>query len=95
MFASSDWDDLYEGRHGEVAPLANTKVAKPVESKGREVDSYGEYLQGEGEIYVIFEVDGKYYKKFGYQSSYGYDERTWDGAVVEVQKIVKTVEVFE
>lgn len=93
MFSSTDWDKIYNGSDGKVMPFSDAKPAKHVYSKTRETDSYGDYIEGEGEIFLVFEVDGKFYKKFGYQSSYG--GREWDGGVVEVQPVTKTITVWE
>lgn len=92
MYVANDWDNLFEGRNIKVSPVEESRTAEFVEAKGRETDSYGEYYQGDDEIYVIFKVGDRYFKKFGYQSSYG--GRTWDGGVIEVFPETKTVTVF-
>lgn len=94
MFVSNDWDRLVQGKEIKVAPLNEAVTAKFVFFKDRETDSYGEFYEGDSEVYVIFEVDGKFYKKIGYKSSYGY-EISWAGDPVEVQPKTKTIQVFE
>lgn len=94
MFVSSNWDILFNGSSAEVSSLSEKLEAKFVANKNRERDSFGDYEEGGNtEIWVIFEVNGKYYKKFGYQSSYG--GREWDGGVVEVTPTTKTITVWE
>lgn len=75
--------DLYEGREAEVA--VGSVSATPVDQSER--NDYG------GDITVIFAAGGKFYRATGYYSSY--DGYTWDGGIKEVQKVTKTVEVFE
>lgn len=94
MFASDNWDDLWDDGSTWVVPAGDQTEAVLVFKKEREKDHYGEYIQDEGEVYMIFEVNGRYFKKTGYQSSYGYD-RVWDGPVTEVHKVTKTIEVYE
>lgn len=93
MYTSSKWDSLFEGSSVQVQPLANGTDAEYVDSKGRETDSYGDYIEGDTEIWVIFKVGERYFKKFGYQSSYG--GREWDGGCVEVFPETKTITVFK
>lgn len=78
------WERIGDGRTVEVKNLGTvTVVAKHV--------SYGED-QGEDSrpIFIIFEVDGKYYRKSGIANSYG--ERNWGagGFLPAVQKVVVT-----
>lgn len=93
MFTSDGWDKLYAGVSAEVVPTSGGVMAKPVHVHNRPTDSFGEYFEGEGEIFVIFKVGDKYYRKNGYESSYG--DRTWDGDVVEVHPKTKTIQVWE
>lgn len=106
MFVSNEWDRAAEGRTIYVAPLDEAVLADVVHFKDRETDSYGDYLQGEDEVYIIFKVGDRFYKKIGHKSSYGYGT-TWTGPVTEVipqektvteyvmQPVTKTVQVFE
>lgn len=92
MFVSTFWDDLFRGRSAEVHPAMETKTATFVENHTVDKD-YDYWRQGDTEqVWVIFEVDGKFYKKFGTMSSYG--DVTWDGNCVEVKKATKTIEVW-
>lgn len=92
MYISDNWDTLYSGRDTNVA--MPTQTAKFVEKTERATDSYGNYFADDSSIYVIFEVDGRFFRKQGYQSSYN-NERTWEGPVVEVFPKTKTVTVYE
>lgn len=67
--------------------------AEIVEIKHRETDRWGEYLQGEGEIYAIFKVGDRYFRQYGYKSSYG-DDVSFGGVVEEVYPEEKTVYTF-
>lgn len=96
MYATNDWDELFRGGLGYVAdvyPLVNPGQATVVEIHERATDGYGEPLQGEDEIYIIFEVDGRFFKKTGSQGSYD-ENRSWDGSVREVFGSTKTITVF-
>ena len=52
-------------------------------------------IQGEDdqEVWFLFEIDGKFYKKFGSGDSYG--EVSWNGPFKEVYKSEKVVTVYE
>lgn len=93
MFVSNEWDRLFQGNNIKVTPEYDSTTAEFVEAKHREKDHYGDYIQDEGEIHVIFKVGDRYFKKTGYQSSYG-DDRDWDGYVTEVFPQTKTFTVF-
>lgn len=88
---NSDWERLFDGQSVSLT-TGNPVPVKHVHSKTRETDSYGEYMQGDEDVFVIFELNGKFYKKSGYQDSYG--GSTWDGPVVEVTPITKTIQVW-
>jgi hypothetical protein len=97
MYASDDWNAMFDAGLGsthKVVPLAQGTEAKVVEVRNRPKDGYyDEYLQGDDEIYVIFQVGDRFFKKTGTLSSY--DEiRTWDGPVTEVFGTTKQVTVF-
>lgn len=97
MYVADSWSDLWNDKRGQVRPTAEPTTAEVVYQRFRETDSYGEYLQGDDEIYMIFKVQTpegeKHFKKFGYQSSYG--DMGWDGPVVEVYPKTKTITVWE
>lgn len=85
---NSTWSDLFYG-HGVLLRAENSthKVrAKLVETYKPVADSYGDVS---GECSIVFEVDGKFFKKTGYTSSYeGFE---WDGSVYEVQPFTQTI----
>lgn len=83
--AKEEWTRLYEQGVGDVS--LGTVPAKRV---GKDDNSKG--YDG-GPVFVIVEVEGRFFKKSGYVDSY--DGYTWDGPTVEVHKTTKTVEVFE
>ncbi len=56
------------------------------------VDSYGGEDMGT-ELWVVFEIDGRLFKKYG--AHYSHDGSYWDGSLNEVQAKQKTVTVFE
>lgn len=45
------------------------------------------------EVWLLFDVDGKFYKQYGYGDSYG--EINWDGPFKEVYKTERAVTVYE
>jgi len=97
MYVMNNWQRMFDGGVGtthKVVPVATGTDATVVEVKTRTVDTrYGEYLQGDDEVYVIFQVGDKFFKKTGTMDSY--DENfSWDGPVVEVFGTTKTVTVF-
>lgn len=94
MYAANSWDDLWDNGKTQVSPLIDTSVAVLVSKTERERDSYGDYNEGDGEIYMVFQVGDRFFRKEGYQSSYG-DDRSWDGAVVEVFPREFTSVVYE
>lgn len=88
------WENLAAGRPVEVFPVATEPVtAEFVQFKDREKDHYGDYLQDDREMFVIFKVGDRYFKKYGDKSSYG--DEAWDGECVEVFPTTKTIQVFE
>lgn len=97
MYVANDWDKMFDAGVGSthnVSPLSNTVQAKVVEVHSRNRDPYGEAYQDDDEPYIIFEVDGRFFKKTGYESSYSEDDRSWEGDVTEVFGTTKTVTVF-
>jgi hypothetical protein len=96
MYASDNWDAMFTrglGSQHKVVPLAQGTEAIVVERHERPTDGYGDYLQSDDEIYVIFQVGDRFFKKTGRMDSY--DEiRTWDGPVTEVFGETKQVTVF-
>jgi hypothetical protein len=82
------------GTSHKVIPVATGTDATVVEVKKRAYDErYGEYFQGDDEVYIIFQVGNRFFKKTGTMDSY--DENfSWDGPVVEVFGTTKTVTVF-
>lgn len=97
MYLTNNWQELFDGGLGsthDVVPQATGTTAKVVEVKSRAFnEGYGEYVQGDDEVHVIFEVDGRFFKKTGTMDSY--DEKfSWDGPVTEVYGHTKTVTVF-
>lgn len=97
MYLSNNWHKMFEaglGSSHKVIPVATGTDATVVEVKTRAYDErYGEYLQGDDEVYVIFQVGDKFFKKTGTMSSYD-EVFSWDGPVVEVFGTTKTVTVF-
>lgn len=83
-------DDIYGDR---VRVVTDTGSHKPVvvARATQETDSYGEAI--EGEVYMVFTVDGQGYKVSGYADSYGSVD--WDGPIREVKPTTKTIEVWE
>jgi hypothetical protein len=96
MYTTDNWDAMFRsglGSKHNVVPLAQGTEATVVEVHNRPTDGYGDYLQSEDEIYVIFQVGNRFFKKTGRMDSY--DEiRSWDGPVTEVFGTTKTVIVF-
>lgn len=67
-------------------------VVDGVEYKATHVESRGGMDQG-SDIWVVFRLGDQLFKKSGfYASHYGTD---WDGPLVEVKPVEKTVTVFE
>lgn len=90
----SDLYSLWHGySHSPVRVATDTGVHTPVvvHRTTQDYDSYGETVQGE--VYMVFTVDGQAYKVNGYADSYGSVE--WDGPVYKVKPTVKTIEVWE
>lgn len=97
MYVSNNWQAMFDGGLGsahKVVPVAQGTDATVVEVKTRAIDSrYGEYVQGDDEVYIIFKVGDRFFKKTGTMDSY--DENfSWDGPVTEVYGTTKTVTVF-
>jgi hypothetical protein len=69
-----------------------TVIVDGVDYKAEHVDSYGGMDKG-SDIWVVFRLGDQLFKKSGfYASHYGTD---WDGPLVEVKPVEKTVTVFE
>jgi hypothetical protein len=96
MYTTDNWNRLFRGGVGsthKVVPLAQGTEATVLEVHERPSDNYGEYFQGDDEVYIIFQVGDRFFKKTGRMDSY--DEiLTWDGPVTEVFGTTKTVTVF-
>lgn len=56
------------------------------------VEEFGGMDMG-SECWVVFEVDGRLFKKYG--SYYSHDGYYWDGSLDEVRPVQKTITVFE
>lgn len=70
------------------------KLTDSKTSRTDEEDSYGEYSQGsKEEVYLVLEVEGKFYRKTGTANSYG--EILWDGIFREVEKKEKQEVTYE
>ncbi len=93
MYDSNDWIDAVVGRCIKVFPTTEFVDAEVVNIKNRERNSYGEYEYGDDSIHVVFEVNGRFFKKEGRMSSYG--DESWNGSVTEVFPKTQTVYVFE
>lgn len=96
MFENVNWDALR--RPGGTATDDNGRTLTHAYFSPRERDSYGEAYEGEGECYLIFEVDGKFFKKHGYESSYDSDvdwTAYWLPGVSEVKPKTVITTVFE
>ena len=97
MYVANNWQKLFDGGLGathKVAPVATGTDATVVEIHTRAWDErYSEYVQGDDEVYIIFQVGDRFFKKTGTMSSYD-EVFSWDGPVVEVFGTTKTVTVF-
>lgn len=96
MYVANNWDNLFYGKVGskhEVIPAETKAVAEIIETKARVTDFYGDFVQGEDDVYVIFKVGDRFFKKTGTMGSYD-DEISWSGPVVEVFAEAKTVYEF-
>lgn len=87
------WDRFTYQNDGFVDHFTGVTLVKIF--KGNNLyDSYGEYPMGyEGEAYLVFEYDNRFYKKLGTVDSYG--EIVWDGKFREVQPTQKVVVEYE
>ena len=97
MYLSDNWNQMFEegaGSKHEVVPVTTGNEAEVLEVSGRPRDKYGEAYQDDDECYIIFRVGDRFFKKTGYESSYGDEERSWNGPVTEVFGETKTVTVF-
>lgn len=97
MYLSNNWNDMFDSGAGskhKVVPSNVSDEAEVLEVKGRYRDPYGEALQGDEECYIIFRVGERFFKKTGWESSYGDEDRHWDGPVTEVFGSTKTITVF-
>jgi hypothetical protein len=96
MYVSNNWQKMFDaglGTSHKVIPVNLGTDATVVEVKKRETDHYGEYYQGDDEVYIIFQVGDRFFKKTGTMDSYD-EDFSWDGPVVEVFGSTKTVTVF-
>lgn len=97
MYLSNNWQKLYDSGLGsthDVVPQATGTKATVVEVKSRAYnEGYGEYVQGDDEVYVIFQVEDRFFKKTGSMSSYD-EVYAWDGPVTEVFGHTKSITVF-
>ena len=89
MYVANNWEALFRSARGikhTVYPTNDPYEAEVVvRQEATDEGDGGTY----GEVYLVFKVtdnDGKdrFFKKTGYETSYGDDERVWDGEVVEV-----------
>ncbi len=83
-------EDLAKGE-GHFLWDLNLTVEMVVPPAEAEYDSYGETTGGS--VFMVLKVDGRFFKKEGYRSSYGGTE--WDGPCREVRAEPKTVVVFD
>lgn len=94
----ADWNAAYYKGVGTTIDIRPVAVvadeATVVEVVNRESDSFGEYYEGDGEISLVFRVGDRYFRKTGYQSSYG-EDRSWDGEIVEVFPETRTITAFK
>jgi len=70
------------GQHGKIKV-----VERELDESSYDNDGYYDsgYPQGhEGHVFIVFEVNGKFWKKDGTNDSYGH--RVWDGKFREVKK---------
>lgn len=91
-------DDLSRsgGTFSHMDPYDSFAVDPPdgVYFRGSEIEVAargGTYHDG-GSIYVILKVDDRLFRKTGHYSSW--DSSTWDGPLVEVKEIQKTVDDY-
>lgn len=59
----------------------------------KKTEAHEEQGEDHQEVFMVFAIEDKFYKKLGYGDSYG--EVEWDGPFKEVKKVTKTVEDFE
>jgi hypothetical protein len=98
MYVANNWETLFSARLGtkhKVYPTYDPQEAEVVVRQGATDEGDGGTY---GECYLVFKVtdsDGneRFFKKTGYETSYGDDERVWDGEVIEV--FPKTKVVYE
>lgn len=96
----ADERELVRAYYGTISAVS-VEETRPVSEKAeiveifkREVNSYGDYNQGDGEISVIFKVGDRYFRQYGYLGSYGGDDPSFGGRVEEVYPEEKTVYTF-
>jgi hypothetical protein len=81
--------DLFGSEEIEIPSFGTTTPVEIINNG--DYDSYGDYVGGDN--YVIFELNGRYWRKNGYYSSYGGAE--WDGEFYEVAPVIKTITNYE
>ncbi|WP_190822008.1 hypothetical protein [Saccharopolyspora pogona] len=54
---------------------------------------FNDWQGSESDVWLVFEVHGRYFKKYGIADSYG--NVNWGGLFEEVQPKTKTITVFE
>jgi hypothetical protein len=74
---------------GKPVMLKFVEKIEPVDMPSNEYDRQGETYKA----FLIVEVDGHFYRKEAHVDSYG--EETWSGPVDLVQRVEKTVQVWE
>lgn len=81
------------GKTFNIPGLGDVKLVKKSTECGS-LDSYGDIPSGvEFETFIIFEINGRYFRKEGTGDSYG--RVTWNGTFKEVFPKAKTVTVYE
>lgn len=80
------WDDLAQYRDGQQLTVPDLGVVTMVAKHVKYGEDQGEDLRP---VFMIFEVNGQFYRKNGYADSYG--EVSWNtgGFVLAVQKTVE------
>lgn len=82
--------------YSDASPDGNIQVVERELDESGYDDSYYDsgYPQGhEGNVFLVFEVNGKFWKKDGTNDSYG--NRCWDGKFREVKKGEVVVTKYE
>lgn len=86
---ATDWDSI---RWKSDGTLVTTIEVDGTSLDVIKVDDFGGEGQGE-KLWVVVKIDGKFYRKSGYYSSY--DGSEWDGPFREVSPVQKTITVYE